>query len=435
MDTIIVLLDTIIVLLNVFVGIIISTLVIAVAILIAPFLPYVAEALSNKPNRYQENLMETTYKVSTFGFFTKLIPGQVKIIETKGGSFVRCIMRYEGHTFAGLVQNEIPINTSDFWRITETSKNGVQCRDADPTMPLWKIGNEGSLFRNFISWWSSKVYSWTGFVFVGIYPYRQVRTYKMARQEEMPGGATIHKSDYSDHLRVADFEFPVVVKEADTSDMTQVMFEIKVIGRTFNPYLAAYATDDWATRLRAATIDRVTGYTRLHELKDVLAAKRSDTAGNKLALNIMEIGTLLPKKPKGRGATSEEKPLPIDTIVPFGIMITQVLITEIAPVESTSLTKKRLADVAYARVDSAAAAERAKGTAASLREQIAAVKEGGDVGLAVLAAEQSVRTAGAADKNAIVIVGGSGGDVNPIQAAMLRSLRDKELQNKLSGEN
>lgn len=382
-----------------------------------PLIPTAIERLSNHPNRLRGKSTGTDeYPVDHFGFFTKLAPGQVKIIEA-GDRFLRCIMRFDGHTFAGFDRSqELVRNRSGYWEVIPTS-DGQD--DAHPiTRPLGPV----RLFNLFIWIWASWVYSLTGYVFIGLYPWRRVRTYPIKRfkTKKLSNGSeeTYRVDDYSDHFRVADFQFPVVIPETDTQDMMQVRVHLDGLIRVSNPYLAAYHTDDWAERAEAAITDRVTAYTRPRPLSDILAAQ-SEEDSEHLALAVKSIG--------------DPSQTTSDTITVFGLKLVQVLVTDISPVETTSNTKKRISDLAFARIERKSAEERAHGDAAQLARQIEVVKEGGPAGFAVLASERNVRTAKAAGEKGIVVVGGAS-EVDPIQTAMLHELRDINLRKQLTLE-
>lgn len=356
---------------------------------ILPVIPTAVERLSNRPNRFRGDSKIADYPVSSFGFFTSLAPGQVKIIEA-GDRFIRCIMRYNGHTFKGFVDSSISETTSEYWEVVETPPGR---QDAHP-FPLPKNG----IYILFWAW-QRWVYHLTGYVCVGIYPFRRVRTYTLDRLKKARGGSIVETQDYSDHFRVADFMFPVEVPEADTSDMSTVRVEVESIPQVHNPFMVAYQTDDWADRLASEIKSDVTGYTPTRPLSEVLAAK-NDSGPNGLIHILMK-----------EAATP-------------GIRMKQVLITDISLVEPRTEIGKKTAGLAVARVERQVKEELAKGDAAQLDAQIAVVKAGGHIGLAVLAAERDVRTAQAAGDRAVVVLGGGGGNADPIQAAMLQELKD-----------
>lgn len=401
-----------------------------IALFVAPLIPNVIERLTNKPNRERGDGPpdERKYPVSEFGFFTQVLPGRVKIIE-RGGEFIRCVMSYEGHVFRGEVPGETingrPIQPNDdaYWEVRVTPADpGSNAKDSHPLpFPRKMLG-----WRSVSSWlllpflpirllwwfWKRWVYRITGFVFTGIYPFQKVRTYPLEyfRKIKRESGAddVVRILDYSDHFRVADFQFPVRVPSADTADKIPVKVLADVMARVFNPYQTAYWIDDWSARATAAISDQVTHFTRPKPLDEVLSAPVTGDV-RALSNSLLAIG----KRPG---------PEPENSLVPIGIEISQALIPDISLAKIEDDNVKKLADLAFARVDRQAQEERAKGRAAELRQQAEATRDNGHIGLAVLAAERNVRTAAAAGEKAIVVVGGSA-DADPIQAAILHELK------------
>lgn len=406
---------------------------IAFFMIVLPLVPTAVERLSNKPNRYRGESVVADYDVSDFGFFTSVSPRQAKIIEA-GDNFVRCLMHNSGRTYRGLVDSSVPRNSKEFWdEVSTTDKDGVdkdyyQKGDAHP---VTKEATGIPFVDEILYMWSMYVYTLTGYVFIGIYPFRRVRTYKLNRyKKDQHTGEITKVEDYSDHYRVGDFGFPVVVPEADTQDMVPVSISIDIILRVYNPFMVAYGTDDWAQRVVSAVQDKVTGYTRPKPLEDVLSA-RSDSEENELANAIMSIGTSDANK--------------LDTIITFGVRMVQVLVTDISAVQPKGELQQKLAGAALARVEREALviratgerdamALRAEGEAFFITKQIEAVDTNRIVGLAVLAKQRSVETAKAAGDKAIVVVGNGSGEVDPLQAGILQELKDIKLRAKLSLE-
>ena len=413
--------------------------------------------LANKPNRYRpsEDALTKDYPPSEFGFFTQLAPGQVKIIQM-AGRFVRCIMKFNDHTFYGFIlendeilNNELDISHGKYWEVVKT--NG-KYKDAHPIpRPLLIRTNLGMVnmwilivgyWPVRIPWWLWKrwVYDLTGYVFTGVYPFRSIMTYRIERNKRNRNnqGREVHvpKEDYSDHFRVADFQFPLIIPEADTSDKIPVRMYIDIILRVYNPYEAAYGTDNWASRLESATADTVNIYTRARPLEQVLSAK-GEEAARTLSHEIKEIGTLpdadkdTQELPKKKSKTGTMDGMRVTEVTSFGLIISQVLITDISPIEPSSDAQKKLGVLAYARIESDAMAARAVGQAAELREIHNAVKDAGETGLAVLESRTRVNTAEAAGDRAIIILGGNTNTVDPVQVATLKELR--ELNKKITG--
>ena len=426
-----------------------------VFLFILPTLPGAIARLANKPNRYRPSEEEIArdypdraskealtkdYPVSEFGFFTQLAPGQVKIIQM-GERFVRCIMKFNDHTFYGFIlenddilNNELDISHGKYWEVVKTDG---KYPDAHPIpRPLYTRTDLGAPNKWIlrigylpvrIPWWLWKrwVYDLTGYVFTGVYPYRSVRTYPIERNKRNRNnqGREVHvpKEDYSDHFRVADFQFPLIIPEADTSDKIPVRMFIDIIFRVYNPYEAAYGTDNWASRLESAIADTVNIHTRALPLEKVLSAA-GEEAARTLSHKIKEIGTLPVTDEQNPSGTSRKDGERITEVTSFGLIISQVLITDISPIEPSSDAQRKLGSLAYARIESDAMAARAVGQAAELREINKAVKKAGATGLAVLEARTRVNTAEAAGDRAIIILGGNNNTVDPVQVAALREL-------------
>ncbi|OGG41639.1 hypothetical protein A2837_00640 [Candidatus Kaiserbacteria bacterium RIFCSPHIGHO2_01_FULL_46_22] len=382
-----------------------------IVLFVMPLIPTFIERLTNKPNRDNPGgpLSERDYSVSEFGYFTEVLPGRVKIIE-RGGEFIRCIMSYEGHIFRGEISGEnLRPNDDDYWEVRETLPESEN-KDSHP-LP-WKTSAVKWVFFLFtIPWWIWKrwVFKVTGFVFTGIYPFQRVRTYPLEYFKKLKHGGgedeIIRVEDYSDHFRVADFQFPVRVPSADTKDKIPVRVFMDLMARVFNPYQTAYWIDDWSSRLSAATVDGVTHFTRGREYDNVISIM-DPKKGRDLSKEIMKSGN------SNRVNTNSVKVI--------GISISQALVMDISPVREEDGV--RLGEVARARVDRDSTVIRAEGRAAEIDKQAAVVRSNGAIGLAVLAAERNVRTASAAGDKAIVVIGG-GGDTDPIQAAILHELK------------
>lgn len=396
-----------------------------------PLIPTVIERLSNKPNRNRAH--DPKAPVSDFGFFTPIQDGQVKIIQ-RGDKFDSCVMAYDGHTFKGEIEESLSKHDRAYWEVVSVLDGPYKGRtELDAISPPEPIrGEDSNLLKvtkllstpiRYIWWmWKRWVYAITGYVFTGIYPFRTVKTYSMVRYKKVKNAEghddLVQVTDFSDHFRVADFEFPTKVPEADTQDKVPVSITIDGIARIFNPYDAAYGTDNWSSRSLTAIGDKVTHFTRPRPLEEVLSAKAAKPGEEEKE---SELRTAI------LNAGDRSKPDERVSVVPFGMEFRQILISDISPVEPRTDIQKQLAGLALARVNRAAQEEKAKGDAAQLQEQIRVVKDGGQVGLAVLASERDVRTATAAGPRAVIVLGG-GGNTDPIQAAMLQSVNDLKPQ-------
>lgn len=382
-----------------------------VVLFVLPLIPRAIESLSNDPNRFHPSPLdkgdERNYSVSEFGFFTELQPGRVKIIE-RGGDFVRCIMNYEDHVFKGELQDStLKPSDDEYWEVLETKSQGSDAKDSHP-LP-WNPSRFGALFLpiSFLWWlWKRWVFNITGYVFTGIYPFQRVRTYPLDYFQKIKRGdgeETVKRiADYSDHFRVADFQFPIRVPSADTRDKIPVKVFIELMPQVFNPYETAYWIDDWSARLSAAAVDAVTHFTRSRPYDDVISILNPANSRD-FSDEIVKIGNDGPNSVKA-----------------IGIRVRQALVIDISPMRDEDGI--RLGEVARARVDRESAVIRAEGRAAEIDKQAEATERHGHIGLAVLAAERNVRTAAAAGDKAIVILG-SGGDTDPIQAATLQEVK------------
>ena len=398
-----------------------------------PLIPGFIEKLTNKPNRWRGSYTSTgEYEVSNFGVFTEVLPGRVKIIQ-RGGEFIRCVMSYEDHVFSGEVPgSDLKRTDDDYWEVLETKllrARDIKARDSNPVP--WNPSWIGLLFFLFsIPWffWKRWVLKVTGYVFTGIPPFQTVRTYKLEYFKKIKEGSTsvgesddetnehgeekiIRIEDYSDHFRVADFEFPVRVPSADTKDMIPVRAFVDVVAQVFNPYGTAYWTNDWSSRLSAAVVDAVTHYTRAEFIDNVISIKDADPAKQReFSRRVVEIGN-----DEKRGAAAAP-----NNVVRIGIRLIQALVIDLSAVDPQD--RKDLGELARARVRRQAQEEAAIGRAAEINKQAEAVRNNGHIGLAVLAAERDFRVAEAAGNKAIIVIG-SGGAVDPIQAAQLQELK------------
>lgn len=386
---------------------------------ILPVLPGVVEFLSNKPNRFRpRDDTERNYAPDTFGFFTFLQPGRVKMIE-RGDSFVRAIMDWDERVFQGELANDLTPDQWKYWEVVETPRGA---RDSHPIpFPMPKISDEDHPHveyeeRRWLLWliyaplsilfwlWKRWIYFVTGGVFTGIPPYQTVRTYRMERFKilQLEDGETRldRVLDYSDHYRVAQFQFPTAVPRADSQNMIQVSWKLNQIAHVVNPFMVAYNTDDdWWARFFASIANAVTTVSRRRPADRLVASAEGDDA----AALATEVGNEM------RAAVED-----------FGIRLDRTEIIDISFTDDA--IRAKLGDVAVARVDRQAAEERAKGHAATLREQAQVLH---DLPEAVIIAENEkfVRTAQAAGNKAIINLGGDGrGSRTP--AAILKELRE-----------
>ena len=381
---------------------------------VLPLVPGTIAALTNKPNRNRpKNKPEAEinthdYKPDRFGFFTFLQPGRVKMIE-RNGRFIRAIMDYDGRKFDGELPNELTSDQPGYWKVIDTPKGRY---DSHPIpFPVRKLGLRILIWLlywplSILHWfWKRWVYWLTGGIFTGISSFQGVRVYPMERLRKitLSDGSVvfIRIEDYSDHFRVADFQYPVVVLRADTQDKLPAEVTFNEIGRTENPYLTAYNTDDeWPQRFRASVTDAISNFTRSRPLNEVLSAKdRTKASAREFTRTVTEDAA--------------------ESLKEIGIILRESQNIDISPVLDD--TSKVVGAVALAIIERDALKERAVGQAAQLRETGRALNENPE---AVVTSnnEAMVRAAEAAGKNGFVFLGG--GKVSAGQAALIREIRN-----------
>lgn len=342
---------------------------------------------------------------SGFHLFTKLAPGQVKIIDREG-KLVRMIMDVGGKKFARVGNPD----QAEYWEIIPSLGDKEH-----PTAEVWSP----------IRWWAHVVYELTGAVFIGIYPFSRIREYPLERTEiernEEKNPEVKHDKeesskgkdsnivlkvikDLSDHFRVKEFLFPMHITAAETADKIGLdiigVAEMEVV----NPHKAAYGTDRWDQKV----INLVT---------DAIIAK---TKGMKLdeAINAVEPEDV-------RAIQSAVEAIEDDTEI-CGIQIKGFRILEINLV----LTAKGLEAIqaeAMAIQKAKATVKDGEARATSLTAINNANKAGGEVALATMQAEALVRAAEAAGKNGGSVIlmpgGNSANGVDATQVAILTELK------------
>lgn len=336
----------------------------------------------NKPDRLNK---------SGFHLFTKIAPGQVKII-VRGKKPVRMVMNTSGKKFA----RNGTTNDPSYWEIVEGESE-------DPT----------SFISPLVRWWAKIVYDNTGAVFTGIYPFQRVYEYELARTvvERKEEGRSkesnlllIDKRDISDHFRTRQFLFPVHITAAETKDK----IELDIVGvselEVINPYKAAYGSDSWNNTINNMVTDKVIGETKMMKLDHALTADSYED-GRKIAVAVESITD--------------------DTQV-CGIQITAFRILEVNPVLDAEGIKAIQAE--------ALAIQKAKATridgdarADNLRAINKANEEGGESAVRTMETETLVRAAEAAGKNggSVILMPGNGSnrEIDPTQMAILSELK------------
>jgi hypothetical protein len=343
---------------------------------------------------------------SGFHLFTKLSPGQVKII-VRGKRPVRMIMNTAGKKFARSIPGQSPVerDSSDYWKI----KDGTS---EDPTLDI------NPLLRA----WAKFVYETTGAIFTGIYPFQRVYEYELERtkvqrnedgtihgQEKGSNLVLIVKKDVSDHFRTRQFLYPMHITGAETKDK----IPLDVVGvaemQVENPHLAAYGTDRWDQAAINLVTDKITSETKQMTLDQALTAEN--------AVEAQRINTAV------RGIVASQ--------LLFGIKINAFRVLEINPdLDLESL--KKLQSEAIAKQVAKATIVDGKARADVIREINKANAEGGAQAIATMQAEAFVRAADAVGKSGgtafLSPQGNSGSSADPIQAAILAEL--KKLNSK-----
>ncbi|MCC7500241.1 hypothetical protein IT396_00280 [Candidatus Nomurabacteria bacterium] len=362
-----------------------------VALFILPLFPQLMDILTISPNRNRIGTDEWPYEKSREGFFTDLSPGRVKMVEAWDGTFLRALMDYDGRMFVGeRNDNLLTTDQQEYWEVVETADG---YRDSHPLPfpgPKMRWGFDWLLWLAYspfsIVWWVWKRYTYRlrGAVFVGLPGFRTIRIRPLDRfvlelGENGTDLVLLRKRDYSDHTRVAQFEFPVFVATAETKNMIAVKSTLNGIFRTVNPYRLAYNVDDWPHRLMGVVTSALATYARSKVLPDINPAD----------------------------ATVAVKGALVSLIQPMGLCIDDLNVIDITPASAEHAA--RLAEPELAEADKLAAEKRAVGNAANIRESGKALREYPEAA-EIAMAEVEVRraTVVAKNPNAFVFLGNTG---------------------------
>jgi len=400
------------------------------------YIPGAVEILSNKPNQNRptperEDITKRDYAPSKFGFFTAVRPGQVKLLQ-RGGKFVCAIIAYPRHMFKGeLSTNSLVPHEAEYWEVIDTP---VDHHDTHPIpFPVKKLAELDAkpqwllYFPISILWWLWKrwMYKRTGYIFTGIYPFQVVRVYPMERFNRITRSDgnvdLVRREDYSDHYRIAHFQYPARIAKADTRDNIPVNILLNEVAQVFNPYLTAYNTDDdWPTRFLGSVSNRVTMFTRPRPLDEVWTTSLDKVS--ELADFVCLGGRHLTDEERAAGMTA---PSSEGSTCAFGIKIIETQVLDISP--SNAQNEESLAAEALAKVTRKADEQSAKGKAAYVREEGEALKAHpyADV---VVQTEGMVRAAEAAGKAGGIVILGGGQSFDAAQAAILKELRELRQQ-------
>ena len=241
--------------------------------------------LSNNPNRFmpkgfdQRNLAEDgrarsdlPYHLSDFGLFTDLADERAKLI-VAGKTFRDIIMHYPGHTFYGLTKagKDLRRKDKDYWRVVKTPP-GEKDLPAIGYWPFWSFKSLLLTYR--LVWWAWQkiLFEVKGLVFVGFWPWRKIRVYRLeyfvSNQDGGEFGVERHVS-YSDHIRVGPFQFYIPIGSAETLDLLAIKNVISQLMWSNNPYKSSYHTDDnWGSFLFArfsSVLTRVINRLGIHD--------------------------------------------------------------------------------------------------------------------------------------------------------------------------
>lgn len=354
-----------------------------ITVIILAVSPLYAPGLTNKPQNGER---------SGFHLFTFIEPGQVKLV-TRGEDLVRMIMNTDGKKFrrAG--------PADEYWKIEDGETN-------DPLIGIHPL----------VMPWARYIYKTTGAVFTGIWPFQQVREYrlertKLTRKEKQSDGehtvgvSNLHlvvTEDYSDHVRLREFLYPMHITGAESKD--KIPLDIIGVAKMAvrNPYKAAYGTDRWDHAVVNQSTNAIGERTKTLTLDESLTAENADSARG-ISRAVLEIS---------------------DDLDVAGIDITGFDILEINP----DLDAEGLAAIqAEALAKQKAKATRTDGDARAdvIRALNKANQEGGDQSTKSMEAEAFVRAAEAAGKGGIVILSPSNAQQSQdlTQLAILAELR------------
>lgn len=388
---------------------------------IAVSIPQVISQLMIKPNRNRKDAPEedpSNYEISYTGIFTDLQPGRVKIKVTWYGTFVTCLMNWQGKHFVGeRSDNDFSPDHQQYWEVADSGTYP----DSHPLpfpMPKMRWRNTGNILLwlsysplSVAFWlWKRYAYKVSGAVWVGIPGFRTIRIYKLDRlvKTTNPDGSTAfkHLIDYSDHYRVGDFQAGVLVPHADTKDLVQLSVQLNMICRVINPYLVAFNTDnDWMSRLLGAATAGLNVFTRPRSYKDVIAAK--DSAETALAATTITDHV--------RAALKA-----------IGIWVDETQYIDATP--SDPAIAGKLAAPAVAEAEAQGIERLAKANAAPIREMAEAMKQHPDEGMAALHVEGRIRMAKEAGDRAIINMDGP----RSLETASFREIR--EMNQNLKGD-
>lgn len=349
------------------------------AVVVAVVLPIMAT--------YGRFVNQPTGQPSGIHFFTRLSPGEVKII-VRGKKPVRMIMNTAGKRFHRIRDKNYP----EYWKIVDGPTE-------DPTSDIHPL----------IRPWAKVVYHATGLVFTGVYPIQRVYEYELERtsirRDEAGGKSNIVlavKTDVSDHFRTRQFLFGMHVTKAESND--KIPLDIIGVAEMWveNPHLAAYGTDRWDHSVVNLVTDTITAETKQMTLDQILTAGSEDEA---------------------RRINTAVERITDDQLL-CGIQVDSFRILEINPALNGDELAKIQAEALALQVAKATRID-GKARADVLREMNKAHTEGGEYSIASMEAETFVRAAEAAGKSGgtVILQPQGGSKADPTHVAILAELQ------------
>lgn len=381
------------------------------------------------PNRHKPRDVDVPgpYPLSRAGLFTTLEPGHVKLRESWYGRFLSALMNWEGKMFEGEPdENPLQPEQHEYWKVVD-SKNQTDYANPDGPkknypdshpIPYPEPKGRGISLRwwlwlthapfSIVWWvWRRHVYNLTGAVWVGVPGFVTLHIYRLERRKRIvrPGGQVdyVQYVDYSDHYRVNNFQFRVIVEAADTNDLVEVNGTFNQVAHVFNPILVAYNTDlDWPNLMVSANSDALTSFTRPRSYKEVIAASKEPGKAEELTAHMTRVVNA--------------------QLVKAGIEVVDTQYIDVSGTDAEVV--KQLAAPSLAQANKEARLLQADADAAYL-DKTAKILQDNPSAVLIAQIEGNVRTSEAAGKNnAIVFIGGNqGGD--PATLALLKEIRDR----------
>ena len=393
-----------------------------------------AKTLSNNPNALRPDgfdvrnvnedgslSAELPYSDDQTGIFTSLADGRAKVIERSGQGFVTIIMNYPGHTFMGLTRSGKHLKTDqpEYWKVVDiTDHPGAKSLHPIGQWSFWSWYTIVFLTYR-LAWWGwQRVVFWArSYVFVGLPEFWQIKIYKLeyfVSETDADGNLKLERHvSYSDHYRVAPFQFFTGIGSAETSSLLEVKAILSQLMWVNNPHKTAYATDNnWGSFITARFMSVATAVINRLSVENVVALDESATlfTNMKSAFKaLVETGGALYKI----GFCYEEDGLTLpDRSGKDDDLQKQLAGRAIAKIKAD-------AERIRAGGDRDARITRAGGDARAVRINAKAVSRSGREGILVAELESRERVARAAGDKALIIQGNAPVSLDPAAAALL----------------